>query len=41
MKRMEKIIINLNIDIEKNELEKTEQLIKCLPKLSNYIILQD
>ena len=32
-------MINLNIDIEKNELEKTEQLKNCIPKSNNYIIL--
>ena len=32
-------MINLNINIEKNELEKTKQLIKCIPKIGNYIIL--
>ena len=32
-------MINLNIDIDKNELEKTEQLKNCIPKPNNYIIL--
>ena len=32
-------MINLNIDIEKNELEKTEQLKNCIPQPNNYIIL--
>lgn len=32
-------MINLNIDIEKNELEKTEQLKNCIPNINNYIIL--
>lgn len=32
-------MINLNIDIEKNELEKTEQLKNCIPQSNNYIIL--
>lgn len=32
-------MINLNIDIDKNELEKTEQLKNCIPNPNNYIIL--
>ena len=32
-------MINLNIDIEKNELEKTEQLKNCIPQPNNYIKL--
>lgn len=32
-------MINLNIDIKKNELEKTEQLKNCIPKINNYIIV--
>lgn len=32
-------MISLNIDIVKNELEKTEQLKNCIPKNNNYIIL--
>ncbi len=32
-------MINLNIDIEKNELEKTKQLVNCIPRHNNYVIL--